>query len=84
MYSTVKENTNEVSRPNQTRLGVEWNGGNVSSMVIMAERTIRKVIKTCTANAAVEDVGSSKRSYNARFDLAKKNWHQHSSRDSKE
>ena len=61
MYSMVKQNMRAVSRPNQTRLGVEWNGGRVSRMVIKAERTMRNVLKTCTVNAAVEDVGSSRR-----------------------
>lgn len=69
MYSTVKHTTRAVSKPNQTLLGVLWNGGRVSRMVMIADIIMREVVKTWIINAALDEVGSSRRSYKVRLSL---------------
>src|ERR1700733_3876729 len=69
MYSAVKHTTKAVSKPNQTLLGVRWNGGSVSRMVITADIMMREGVKTWMINAPLDEVGSSRSSYKVRIKL---------------
>ena len=52
IYSTVNRATKLVSMPNQTRPEMEWNDGIVSSIVTVAEKTIKKVVTIWIRKAA--------------------------------
>ena len=52
IYSTVNRATKLVSMPNQTRPEMEWNDGIVSSIVTVAEKTIKKVVTIWMRKAA--------------------------------
>lgn len=69
IYSTVNRTTSAVSRPNQTWLELAWKTGNVSRIVMKADRAIKVVVATCMTNAEGEDVGDSKSKYRLRFHL---------------
>lgn len=67
IYSTVNRATREVSTPNQTLIGIEWNAGTVSRTVTTAEVTIKAVEKMCIRNAAGEEAGFSSTAWIVRF-----------------
>lgn len=67
IYSTVNRATREVSTPNQTLIGIEWNAGTVSRIVTTADVTIKAVENTCIRNAAGEEAGFSRTACKVRF-----------------
>jgi hypothetical protein len=48
-------------------LDMEWTAGTVSKTVIIADKTIRKVLNIWKVNAAGDEVGCSRRRYRERF-----------------
>jgi hypothetical protein len=63
----VNKATMLVSRPNQTRVDIEWTAGTVSKTVIIADKMIRDVLNIWKTKAAGDEAGCSSSRYNDCF-----------------